>query len=470
MSQFLYLSISDLRKGYLNKDFSPVDVVEATNRRLEMTNPEYNYVTYWNPKKNVERAKEAEKRLQKEGANTPILTGIPITIKDTVAVKGEPFTQGSYVFRDCIAKEDDILSELSFNAGAINVAKTTLPEFCHKMITDSPLFGYTLSPFNTQYSPGGSSGGAAVALAVGIGPVAIGTDGGGSIRCPSACSNLVGIKGTLGSIPDPSNKDVFGAYWMRGPMARTAKDCAIYFSVLSSKKASKDLFNQFASDIPIEKALALNGSVKGLKIAYIEKFRTESIHPDVAKLCKAAVEKMQQYGAHVDTVPGDLFHDVGDFYVLIHTTHHATDLGGFIKKYGDKMSATLLASIAEGKSFTSIDLRLAAEKRGYLWQGVQEILSSYDVIISPTLTEPMQKIRSDAAMNTELFKKWCPYTYPFNITGHPAISIPVGLSQDGLPVGMQIVGPWYSELRLFEIAQWLEETQPWQAWYPGIQK
>lgn len=473
MNPILYKTTEELRALYLKKELSPVDVIDLMIKRIDQTNPLYNFVTSWDPEKNRKLAKQAEQLYQK-GGEIPYLTGIPITIKDIVAVKDEPFTSGSYAFKNNIAKESDVLAQRLLDQGGINIAKTTLPEFCHKMLTDCPLFGYTKSPYNVEYSPGGSSGGAAVALIVGAGTMAVGSDGGGSIRCPSACSNLVGIKPTLGSIPDEHGPDVFNAYPMKGPMARTVIDCATMFAItagtfsMTAQKLEGDLFNQFEPDFSIATALSLKGSVKGLKVAYIEKFRKEPIDSDVSRLCRKAVENMQQQGAIVENVSGDIFNDVGDFYVLIHTTGHATHLGKFVKDYAEHMSLSLLDCIAEGKTFTAVEHQEAMDQRTVLWRNVQKLLKQYDVIISPTLTSPMQKLEAGGAMNTELFKKWCPYTYPFNLTGNPALSVPVGLSSEGFPVGLQIVGPWHSEKRLFEVAKFLEDTQPWSHLYPII--
>lgn len=466
MDSILYKTTQEIRELYLKKALSPVEVIDLINARIDATDPIYNFVTSRNSEKNKQLAQHAEKLYQK-GGDIPYLTGIPITIKDIVAVKDEPYTLGSYVFKDNIAKESDVLAQRLLNQGAINVAKTTLPEFCHKMLTDAPLFGYTKSPYNVEYSPGGSSGGAAAALILGVGTMAVGSDGGGSIRCPSACSNLVGIKPTIGSIPDEHGPDAFGAYPMKGPMARTVHDCALMFAVTAGKNAD-DLFSQFMPEFSLETALSLRGNVKGLKVAYIEKFRKEPIHPDVANLCRKAVDNMQKQGAIVENVSGDIFNDVGDFYVLIHTTGHAAHLGKYVKNYAEHMSLSLLDCIAEGKTFTAVEHQEAADQRTILWRNVQRLLRTYDVIISPTLTEPMQKLEAGGAMNTELFKKWCPYTYPFNLTGNPALSVPVGLSNEGFPVGMQIVGPWHSEKRLFEIAKFIEDTQPWGHLYPNI--
>ncbi len=464
MDNVLYKTTEELRQLYRKKELSPVEVIDLNLKRIEATNPTYNYVIYVDAEKDRQQAKLAEKAYQ-QGGDVPYLTGIPLTIKGNVAVKDEPLTQGSYALKDNVAKENDIMTERLLSLGGINVARTNLPEFCHKMLTDNPLFGYTSSPFNIEYSPGGSSGGAAVALIAGVGTMAIGSDGGGSIRCPASCSNLVGLKATTGTIPDPGWGDVFGAYPMRGPMARTVQDCAIMFAITAGP-AKEDLFSQFQPSFSLETALSLKGNVKGLKVAYIEKFRNEPIDPEVSRLCRQAVENMQQHGAIVENVSGEIFNDVGDFYVLLHTTVHATLIDKFVKEYGDKMSHSMLGCIAQGKTFSAVEHQAAMIKRTTLWRNVQNILKKYDVIISPTLTEPMQKLEAGGAMNTDLFKKWCPYTYPFNITGNPALTVPAGLSKEGLPVGVQIVGPWHSEKRLFEIAQFMEDTQPWSQLYP----
>ena len=467
MDKLLYKTTVELRDLYLKKQVSPVDVVDAMFKRVEATHPKYNFMASVNHEKTLRLAKQAETAYLSGGENIPYLTGIPVTIKDNIPLEGEPYTDGSYAYKDRIADHTALLAQRLLDAGAINVIKTTLPEFCHKMITDSPLFGYTRNPFNPDYSPGGSSGGAVTSLALGIGTMAIGSDGGGSIRCPASCTNVVGLKPTTGSIPAEDWNDTFGTYPMKGSIARTVTDCATLFSVMSGPNAA-DLWSHFDTKFPLKDALNLEGKVKGLKIAYIEKFGPGPIHEDVSKLCRKTLKYFSDAGAHVEEVPGDIFYHVGEFFIMTHTIGHAAHLGKYVKDYAEHMSLTLLDCIAQGKTYTAVEYQWAIDQRTLLWRNVEKIFTQYDVIISPTLSEPLQKVTSGAAMNSKLFTTWCPYLYPFNLTGNPALSVPVGLSQEGFPVGMQLVGPWFSEKRLFEIAKYIEDHQPWSQLYPKL--
>ena len=234
------------------------------------------------------------------------------------------------------------------SAGAIIVGKTTTPECYHKVLTDSPLFGVTHNPWALDHTPGGSSGGAAAALAAGIAPLAVGTDGGGSIRCPAACTGILGLKPTLGRIPMEAAPDSFACYSFAGPMARNVRDLALLASVMEGN-AGHDVHAQRTSREQLvyhEPADA----VRGLRVGWIPRFRQFRVDTEVAAAAQAAVERLEADGSVVEILPDTTLDNVFDTYVVIATTAHAARFGGLIDQLGDRLTPSLRELILQGRS------------------------------------------------------------------------------------------------------------------------
>jgi len=227
-----YTSAATLARLIATREISPVAVTDVVLARAATVNPALNIFAREMTEQARADARAAEAAVMRGDKLGP-LHGVPITIKDNVAIAGLPLANGSAAFLDAVPPADAVVVQRIRQAGAIIIGKTNLPEFAHKVVTDSPAFGTTRNPWNLERSPGGSSGGASAALAAGVAPLAVGTDGGGSIRCPASCTGVVGLKATLGLIPQETAPDAFASFFLCGPMARTVADTALLLSVMA---------------------------------------------------------------------------------------------------------------------------------------------------------------------------------------------------------------------------------------------
>lgn len=439
------------------RKLSPVTLVDAVIARAEHVNPRLN--AFATPL--FDEARAAARRAEDDvvrGRPLGPLHGVPITVKDGVATAGHPMTCGSYAMADVVAANDAVVWQRLRAAGAILLGKTATPEFFHKVLTDSPIHGVTRNPWALDRTPGGSSGGASACLAAGIGPLAVGTDGGGSIRCPAACTGVLGLKPTLGRVPQDGFADTFGNYSFVGPMARDVRDMAIMLAVMSGPDSS-DAYTQSVSALPVPPAVA--PAVRGVRIGWLPRFGGAPAQAEVEDRAAAAVHLFAQEGAEVTELDAPVFDDVFDTYVVIATTAHAGRLGHFVPRFGERMTESLKLSIAEGEARSAADLIRAIDRRTVLYRTVQHLFERFDVLVMPTLTAPPKPLDAGGAINTPMYAQWARTLYPFNLTGHPAASVPCGFTADGLPVGLQIVARWYEEDRIIDLAATLEAATRW---------
>ncbi|MGL4290446.1 MAG: amidase [Phreatobacter sp.] len=450
------LSATDLAMLVAARKISPVEVVDAILARVDRLEPKLNMFAELTADTARAAARAAETAVM---AGTPLgpLHGVPITIKDNVAVKGLALRNGSRAAADVVAPADAAVVARIKAAGAIMIGKTTLPEFAHKVLTDSPLHGITRNPWSLDHTPGGSSGGASAALACGIAPLAVGTDGGGSIRCPASCTGVAGIKATLGRIPNEVMPDGFANFAFVGPMARDAGDVALLLSVMAGPLAS-DPYSIGAPTSDLRAPVA-DGAAKGLRIGWVEHFGRYRTDPEVARLTRAAVMALAGEGASVEELRDPCFDDVFETYVVLATTAHATRLGPLAERFGDAMTESLRASIARGIRYSAVEWQRAGDKRTTLFRSVQRLFERFDIIATPTMLAPPTRVDAGGSIETAMYAEWAAPLYPFNLTGHPAASVPAGLTAEGLPVGLQLVGRWFAEPRILDVAALLERLQ-----------
>ena len=442
-------SAGELAAAIARKAVSPVEAVESALRRAEALQPALNMFSEITAESAVDAARRAEAAVM-SGADLGPLHGVPVTVKDNVAVKGVRLANGSVAVNAAVPGEDAAVVARTFAAGAIMIGKTNLPEFAHKVLTDSPGFGETRNPWDIRYTPGGSSGGASAALAARVGALAIGTDGGGSIRCPASCTGISGLKATLGRIPNEAFPDAFGSYAFVGPMARTVGDLGLFLSVLAGPLGA-DPYSLGAPALP-----APAPSVKGLRIGWVGRFGTYRTEPEVAKLTTDAVLSLAAEGACVDEADDPCFNDVFATYEVIATTAHATRLGPVAARHGEAMTPSLRDSIARGSGFSAADLLRASDARTRLFRSVQVLFERFDLLATPTMTAPPVLLGSGGSVASAMYAEWAAPLYPFNLTGHPAASFPAGLTAAGLPVGIQFVGRYFAEQDILDAGAALE--------------
>lgn len=454
MTAIADLSAIDLAAAIRARTVSPVEAVEAALVRIQ-EKAELNAFMAVSAERARAEAKEAEgKVMRREPLGA--LHGIPFSVKDLTNTEGIATTQGSALFADNIPKADAVAVARARAAGAILIGKTTTPEFGHKPFTEGPFFGRTLNPHSHSHTCGGSSGGAAVAVAAGMGQLALGSDGGGSIRIPAACCGVVGLKATLGAIPNLQAPDLFGANSYVGPMARDVADTRLMYDVLRGPDR-RDPYGQVPA-FP-ERRLGTDEKPRlGLLLRC-----GNILDPEVEKAVVAAMKQAELLGWAVEPIELDLVSLEPHFLVFLRALLLAR-LGGHAERTPGKLDPTLLATIEAGRAYSAADLCEAQFVRTDCFAKVQDILARFDLIASPTLSAPALPVGLDPLGSIEIAGEpagmirgaWYPYTFPFNLTGHPALSIPCGFSGAGLPIGLQLVGGWHDDRYLLDVAARLE--------------
>ena len=454
MTNIADLSAVDLAAAIRAKIVSPVEAVEAALARIAEKAELKAFMAVSAERARAE-AKAAEARVMR-GEPLGALHGIPFSVKDLTNTEGVVTTQGSALFADNVPRADAVAVARARAAGAILIGKTTTPEFGHKPFTEGPFFGRTLNPHSRAHTCGGSSGGAAVAVAAGMGQLALGSDGGGSIRIPASCCGVVGLKATLGAIPNLQAPDLFGANSFVGPMGRDIADTRLMFEALRGPDR-RDPYGQ----VPAFPERRLGKDEKP-RIGFL--LRCGNIlDPDVEVAVVAAMKQAEALGWAVEPIELDLVSLEPHFLVFLRSLLLAR-LGGHAEKTPDRLDPTLLATIEAGRSYSAADLCQAQFARTDCFVKVQDILARFDLIASPTLSAPALPVGLDPLGPVEIAGKpagtirgaWYPYTFPFNLTGHPALSLPCGKSPGGLPIGLQLVAGWHADGYLLDAAERLQ--------------
>jgi aspartyl-tRNA(Asn)/glutamyl-tRNA(Gln) amidotransferase subunit A len=450
-----------LARAIRARQISPVETVDAVLHRIDALQPTVNAFITVTADEARESARRAETTLM---AGTPVgpLHGVPFSVKDLLFTRGVRTTMGSFIFADHVPTEDAVAVRRMREAGAILIGKTTTPEFGHKPLTDSPLFGVTRNPWNLARTAGGSSGGAAAAVASGQGPLALGTDGGGSIRIPAACCGIVGLKPTLGRVPHTQQADLFSTISYVGPMARTVADTAACFDALVGFDPG-DPYSR-----PEPETDAREAPVPGLRIGWLPRVGNRLVDGDTLAACEGAVQHLEAAGAHVEALDED-FAAFEPIFLVFLQAGLAARVGAQVKAFGDRVAASLRESVERGARWSGADYASALAERTAVFRRVQALFARFDVLVSPTLSRPALDADHDAYAPILIDGReagsirgaWYPYTFPFNLSGHPAISLPCGWSSDGLPIGLQIVGPWHADRRVLALASRLERERPW---------
>jgi aspartyl-tRNA(Asn)/glutamyl-tRNA(Gln) amidotransferase subunit A len=452
-----FLTARELVAQYRRKTLSPVEVTEALLRRLDRLEPEINAFVLVARESALAEARAAEARWAK-GEPLGLLDGVPVTIKDLFLTKGWPTLRGSVL----VAREQDWAEDAPPVArlrehGAVLLGKTTMPDFGWKALGDSPLTGITRNPWNLAHTPGGSSAGAAAALAAGIAPLALGTDGGGSIRIPCAFCGLPGLKPSFGRVPHypPS---VFGLVAHTGPMARDAGDLALMLNVITGAD-DRDVYA-----LPPERrdwTEGLEDGVKGLRIAFSPTLGYARVDGEIAAATAAAARRFAELGAAVETVDR-LFEDPAQAWLTLWRAGAAKAMSAFSAAERLRADPGLEALAQQGARLSALDYVSADVARSALSLQMVLFHRRYDLLLTPSVAVPALKageLLSDPASQKEWIE-WAPFSYPFNLTRQPAASVPCGLTKAGLPIGLQIVGRMYDDGLVLRAARAFERASP----------
>jgi aspartyl-tRNA(Asn)/glutamyl-tRNA(Gln) amidotransferase subunit A len=453
-----FLSALDLRDRYRRRELSPVEVTEAVLARIDRLNPSLTaYVTVTSGMAR-EHAKTAE-RAYAAGEAGP-LAGIPISIKDLTPTRGIRTTRGSLLSADWVPDEDAPFVERVYAAGAVMLGKTNTPEFGWKGDSGNRVVGPTHNPWRQGRTAGGSSGGGAAAVAAGLGPLAQGSDGAGSIRIPCGFCGIFGLKPSFGLVPQypPS---AMGDLSHMGPMTRTVRDAALLFTVT----AGADSRDRFSWSSGIDYLAALDRiDVAGLRVAWSPDLGYAPVDPAVRETTAAAARRFEDLGCHVEEVTPGLPNpwDIVDVIWASATagTHH-DDLA----QVRERLDPGRVAVAEHGLTLTAADLASALLRRNTYALAMRTFMDPYDLLLTPTLPCTAFPAGHDhpgqIAGTPTTYLSWTAFTYPFNLTGQPAATVPCGFDASGLPIGLQIVGRWHDDVTVLRAAAAFETIAPW---------
>ncbi|MCC7274046.1 MAG: amidase [Alphaproteobacteria bacterium] len=472
-SDLAYLSAADTAAAIAARRLSPVEVATATLDRIARAQPVLNAFITVCREEALAAARAAEAAVMRGDTLGP-LHGVPFTVKDLIATAGVRTTYGSHVHAANVPTADAITVARLKAAGAVLVGKTTTPEFGHKPLTEAPLFGRTLNAWDRSRTAGGSSGGAAVAVAAGLGPLAIASDRGGSTRIPAACNGVVGHKQTLGVVPDDAGPDAFGNWAYTTPTTRTVLDTALMLHVMAGPDpCDPHSLDRAVVDYPA--AVRAPGDLAGLRVAWVPYLGNSLVARDVLDLCAAAARSLADFGAVVEEAAFDLPPTEPDWMLMTQAFWHAR-FWDLHKAHPGVISETLVRQMARAETQTAADLERAIFARTRIYRAVQAWFSRWDLVVMPTLSRTalpadhdlFQPITIDNQTADTVRRSWYPYTHPFNLAGNPACTVPCGLAADGLPVALQIVGPWHADARVLRAAALYEAAHPWSARRPPL--
>lgn len=473
--ELLYLSATELLDAYGRRRVSPVEVVDAALARIEALQPTVNaFVTVCGDDAR-QAARDAEAALSNGGGEgMGALAGVPYSVKDLVPTAGVRTTFGSAVFADNVPDRDAVAVARLKAAGGILLGKTTTPALGHKGITTSLVSGVSRNPWSLERTCGGSSGGAAAAVASGQGPLALGTDGGGSVRIPASACGIVGLKPTLGRVPQDSAPDPFGTLSFIGPMTRTVADAALMLSVMAGADAS-DPWSLGQPGLDLAPFREAPPPPERLKAAWFPFLGNSALDDGVRSVVEEAVRCLSGLGLDVEQEEDVL--EAGDaMWRAIGYSAQYARMASHLEATPDLVDPSLRTNMDEGMRVGGADLQNALFARGGIYRAIEKVFAGYDLMITPTLAAPPPAADFDAHEDIEIGGRragrlraaWYAYTHPFNMSGHPALTLPCGRTGDGLPVGVQLVAPWYREDRLLQVAAAFERARPWAAQRPDV--
>ena len=468
-SELAFMSAVELAQSIRDKKVSSLEATENFFQRIDQLDSQlHSYLTLCRDQALADaRAADAAVR---QGAELGPLHGVPISIKDLETTKGVVTTMGSAIFKDRVPDMDSIVVERVKAAGAIILGKTNTPEFGQSGTTENKLGEPCRNPWNTERTPGGSSGGAAAALAAGLCTLSMGTDGGGSVRIPASFTGLFGIKPTQGRVPR------FGGYGrpsanhfsQSGPITRTVADSALLLQVIAGPD-TRDI-TSIREPAPNFSA-NLGAGVNGMRLAWSSDLGYAAVDAEVVDITKQAAMKFIGLGANMDDAKLKLEDPFETFWNVFSTAAY-TSYGHLLEEHRDDLSDIGLMSIEHGQQTTGADMSRAIYEVDRLGRRMEEFFDNFDLLLTPTMAVPAFPIDQRPGViggkTVDPFWGFLPFTYPINISGQTAASIPCGYSSDGMPIGLHIIGPKGSEAKVLQACAAFEAANPWAGDRPGV--
>ncbi len=454
-----------LAAGVRSGELSAVDLVEESLRVIEAYDGPVNAFTVVLRDQALAQAREVDHHRP----DLP-LAGVPVSVKDHVWLAGVRATNGSRALTDHVPALDAACVARLKDAGAIVVGKTNNPEFCYRGYTDNEVFGLTRNPWSFDRTPGGSSGGAGASVAYGATPIAVGTDGGGSIRIPSAFCGVVGHKPTFGLVPKMPGFRGWPSLSVDGPLTRTVRDAALALAVMAGPSPHDDLSWPLAVG-DLLGAVTASPDWSRLRVAVSEDLGWAPVEPVVRAAFRRAVDVLVDDGAQVVEAAPDAPYPT-ELWNHVALPEGFASEGPLLEEWGGRMSAGTAEIIESGRVAAADYLDAQAQRRDYTrrWG---EFFSSYDVLLTPSM--PLPAFGTDIASPAEIdgvpvdpfFDDWCALALPANLTGCPATAVPTGFDPDGLPLGMQVMGPRAGDATTLAVAAAYERLAPWNDRWPA---
>jgi aspartyl-tRNA(Asn)/glutamyl-tRNA(Gln) amidotransferase subunit A len=455
---------------------SPVEVTQAVLDRMERLEPTLHAYCTPTPELAMETARRVEAAIV-GGQQVGPLAGVPVAVKDLICTRGIRTVSGSRAYEDFVPDEDDVVVERLKAADAVILGKTNVPEFGYSGVGHNPVFPATRNPWNTELTPGGSSAGSGAAVAAGMGPLALGSDGGGSIRIPSSFCGLYGLKASMGRVPlYPGTKDErlpgvssWESLEHIGPMTRTVADSALLMSVIAGPDP-RDRLSVPAGDVDWTRCT--EGGIQGLRVAYSADWGYAAVDPRVRAVVDDAVEAFERdLGCTVERVDPSWPHPYEAFWAIVANESDLRGLRAMVERIGaDDMTPHVVDFIRT--EWTAEQFTDALMVRKAVQNGMWRLMQDHDLLLTPTLAVPPFEVGIQGpevidGRSVEPFE-WLHFTYPLNFTGQPAASVPAGWTDDGLPVGLQVIGRHLDDSTVLRASAAFEAARPWAQRWPRL--
>jgi aspartyl-tRNA(Asn)/glutamyl-tRNA(Gln) amidotransferase subunit A len=457
-SEICFTSAVELIELFKNRSVSPVEVTEVVLARIGRLNPSLNAFVTVTSELAMEQARAAERAYRNDSAGA--LAGVPISIKDLMVTKGIRTTRGSLLYADWIPEEDAPFVERVLAAGAVLLGKTNTPEFGWKGESTNRVAGSTHNPWRHGRTAGGSSGGGAAAVAAGLGPLAQGSDGAGSIRIPCGFCGIFGLKPSFGLVPNYPPSSV-GDLSHIGPMTRTVADAALLMNVT----AGADPRDRYSWSSGIDYLEAIKSGVRGLRIGWSADLGNAPVDPIVQTTAEAAAHRFEEIGCTVDEAnPG--IKDPWEILDVLWACGQAGALRDNFEAVRDRLDPGIVDVIEQGRQISAADYANAMARRNVYAEKLRRFTSQYDLFLTPALPITAFPVGKDQPGSIQgqltTYLGWTAFTYPFNMSGQPAATVPCGFDGDGLPIGLQIAGRFHDDSTVLRAAAALEQLAPWR--------
>ena len=467
-TEICYMSAGELSRLIQNKELSPVEVIEAHLARADALEPTLNSFITLLPDQAIAAARQAEQEIQAGRYRGP-LHGIPLGLKDLYYVRGVRNTAGSRIYDEFVPDFDCTIAARFKEAGAILLGKLNLHQFAFGPTGENPDYGNMHNPWNPELISGGSSGGSGSATASGECTLTMGTDTGGSIRIPSALCGLAGLKATYGRV---SRHGITALCWSLdhpGPMTRTVEDCALVMNAI----AGYDPNDPASADVPVpDFTTALTGDIKGLRVGVPKEYFEVPVDPQVERAVRRGIEVLGELGATVSEVSWPMYHYSAPISTTILMAEAAAYHAKLVRARGDQLYSAVRLRIEAGLFISGTEYLQAQQARTLFIRRSRELLEEVDILAGPMEPITAHKIGDTHVQVGDTTMGSVPaltqYTRPFNLNGFPAITVPCGFSEDGLPIGLQLAGRPFDEETVLRAAHAYEQATDWHMRRPPL--